>query len=392
MSMNRSRLFGVVPLAALALGVGLAAAAPASAAASGTFTPTGSMNLAHTQGRATLLTDGQVLVTGANGGGGAPGLPSPELYNPATGTWAVTGQMNTPRIDATATLLQNGQVLVAGGSGGSSNALASAELFNPATGTWSVTGSMSQGRSGLSNVGPSATLLPDGEVLIAGGQDANFNLLASAELYNPATGKFTPTGSMITPRTGQSATLLNNGQVLVAGGTNATAAAELYNPATGKFTATGSMSAARGGNAATLLPGGDVLVTQGSAAGLFAERYHPATGQWSSASTGLHVCISTQECQADSTATLLGTGNVLVAGGLVGLKSNPQTTATAMLYHPGTNTWTSTGSMTTARESQTGTLLPDGQVLMAGGTLFDHPSVGHPGLLEILASAELYTP
>jgi hypothetical protein len=132
---------------------------------------------------------------------------------------------------------------------------------------------------------------------------------------------------------------------------------------------------------------GDVLVTQGSAVGLFAERYHPATGQWSSASTGLHVCISTQECQSDSTATLLGTGKVLVAGGLVGLKPNPQTTATAMLYHPGTNTWTSTGSMTTGRESQTATLLPDGQVLMAGGTLFDHPHV-----LQILASAELYTP
>jgi hypothetical protein len=63
-----------------------------------------------------------------------------------------------------------------------------------------------------------------------------------------------------------------------------------------------------------------------------------------------------------------------------------------MLYHPGTNTWTSTGNMTTGRENHTATPLPDGQVLMAGGTLFDHPSPGHPGLLELLASAELYTP
>jgi hypothetical protein len=381
------RLSRAVTLAAAAAAVGLAAA-PATAATSGTFTATGSMHAAHTQGRATLLPDGEVLVTGANSGGGAA-LPSPELYNPAAGTWAVTGQMNTSRIDATATLLPDGQVLVAGGSGGGSNALSSAELYNPAAGTWSVTGSMRQGRSGLNGAGASATLLPDGQVLIAGGEDANFNTLSSAELYNPATGTFTPTGSMTTPRTGQSATLLNNGQVLFAGGTNATAAAaaELYNPATGKFTATGSMSAARGGNVGTLLPGGDVLVTQGSAAGLFAERYDPATGQWSNASTGLHVCISTQECQSDSTATLLGTGNVLVAGGLVGLVSNPQTTPTALLYHPATNTWTATGSMTTGRENQTATLLPDGQVLMAGGTLFDHPHV-----LQILASAELYTP
>ena len=385
--MFRTRLSSLLTLAAAAAAVGLAAAPGAVAAASGTFTATGSMHAGHTQGRATLLQNGQVLVTGANGGGGA-GLPSPELYNPATGTWAVTGQMNTPRIDATATLLPNGQVLVAGGSGGGSNALASAELYNPATGTWSVTGSMRKGRSGLNGAGASATLLPDGQVLIAGGEDANFNLLSSAELYNPATGKFTPTGSMTTGRVGQSATLLNNGQVLIAGGGGT--ATELYNPATGKFTPTGSMISAHGDNVGTLLPGGDVLVT--GKAQTFAELYDPATGQWSNASAGLPACLSNQECRQFSTATLLPTGNVLLAGGLVGLISNPQTTATALLYHPDTSTWTSTGSMTTGRENQTATLLPDGQVLMAGGTLFDHPSVGHPGVLQFLASAELYTP
>jgi WD40 repeat protein len=381
--MFRKRLVPLLTLAAAAAAAGLAAA-PATAAASGTFTATGSMHAGHTQGKATLLQDGQVLVTGANSGGAAP-----ELYNPATGTWAVTGQMNTPRIDATATLLPDGQVLVAGGSGGSSNALASAELYNPATGTWSVTGSMHQGRSGLNGAGASATLLPDGEVLVAGGEDANFNLLSSAELYNPAAGTWSVTGSMTTGRVGQSATLLNNGQVLMAGGSNATTA-ELYNPAIGKFTATGSMLTAHGSATGTLLPDGDVLVT--GRATDFAELYHPATGQWSNASTGLPVCIYTQECRLFSTATLLPTGNVLVAGGLVGLISNPQTTPTATLYNPATNTWTATGSMTTGRESQTATLLPDGQVLMAGGTLFDHPSTGHPGVLQLLASAELYTP
>ena len=139
-----------------------------------------------------------------------------------------------------------------------------------------------------------------------------------------------------------------------------------------------------------------MLVADGtSAAGTFAlssaELYHPATGQWSNASTGLGICGSNQECRSFSTATLLPTGNVLVAGGLVGLVSNPQTTATAMLHHPDTNTWTSTGSMTTGREGQTATLLPDGQVLMAGGTLYDHPSTGHPGVFMVLSSAELYT-
>ena len=384
--MSGLRLRYLIPLGALAAAVGLAAAPGAVAAASGTFTATGSMHAAHTQGKATLLQNGQVLVTGANGGGGA-GLPSPELYNPAAGTWSVTGQMNTPRIDAATALLQNGQVLAAGGTSATGTfAISSAELYNPATGTWSVTGSMHQGRSGINGAGASATLLPDGQVLIAGGEDANFNSLSSAELYNPATGKFTPTGSMTTALGDPSATLLNNGQVLMAEG----GVADLYNPATGKFTATGSMLSGHAAPVGTLLPDGDVLVTGKGA--VFAELYNPATGQWSNASTGLGLCNSNMECRQFSTATLLPTGNVLLAGGLVGLVSNPQTTPTAMLYNPATNAWTATGSMTTGRENQTATLLPDGQVLMAGGTLFDHPSTGHPGLLEILTSAELYTP
>jgi N-acetylneuraminic acid mutarotase len=385
------RVSRAVTLAAAATALGLAVA-PAAAATSGTFTATGGMHFAHTEGMATLLQNGQVLLTGGNSGGGAPALPSPELYNPASGTWTVTGQMNTPREDSAAALLSDGLVLVAGGTSQSGIvALSSAELYNPATGTWSVTGSLHQGRSGVAGDGdPSATLLPDGQVLVAGGEDANLDPLSSAELYNPATGTWSRTGSMTTPRAGQSATLLHSGQVLIAGGTGATAAAELYNPATGKFTATGSLSTPRGRNVATLLAGGDVLVTGRAQA--FAERYHPATGQWSNASTGLTACLSTMECRANSTATLLPTGNVLVAGGLVGLTSNPQTTATAMLYHPDTNTWTSTGNMTTPRENQTATLLKDGQVLMAGGTLFDHPSSGHPGVLQFLTSAELYTP
>ena len=327
-----------VTLVAAAAAVGLAAA-PAVAAVSGTFTPTGSMNAGHTHATATLLPDGQVLVAGGTS---------------VTGTFA----------------------------------LSSAELYNPATGAWSVTGSMRQGRSGLDGDDASATLLPDGQVLVAGGEDAKFNPLSSAELYHPATGTWSRTGSMTTPREGQPATLLNNGQVLMAGGGGGTA--DLYNPATGKFTPTGTMLSVHGSSVGTLLPGGDVLVTGKGQD--FAELYHPATGQWSNASTGLGTCEAIAECRSFSTATLLPTGNVLVAGGLVGLDQNPQTTATAMLYHPDTNTWTSTGSMTTGREHQTATLLPDGQVLMAGGTLFDHPSVGHPGLLQFLASAELYTP
>jgi len=380
--MPRLRLRYFVPLAVLALGACLPAAPALASPASGTWTATGNLNTARFDDTSTLLQNGEVLVAG--GSDDNTELASAELYNPASGTWSFTGSMTTPRAGQTATLLANGQVLVAG-AGGSTDT--SAELYNPATGTWALTGSMHTGREGQT-----ATLLDNGEVLIAGGlaSTSSFSVLPSAELYNPATGTWAVTGSMHTGRESQAATLLDNGQVLVEGGYNASAApvtsAELYNPATGTWTATGSMTTAREGQDATLLPGGDVLVTAGvqAASGPFAELYTPAAGRWSSA--GGTVCAADAACRIGSSATLLSNGDVLVAGGLEGLNSNPGSTATAMLYDPATGAWTSTGSLNTAREDQTATLLDNGQVLAAGGVNF----VKHK--FTQLASTELYTP
>jgi hypothetical protein len=131
-----------------------------------------------------------------------------------------------------------------------------------------------------------------------------------------------------------------------------------------------------------------VLVTAGiqAASGPFAEQYNPATGQWSAAAGGLAACATTTACRIGSSATLLGDGDVLVAGGIVGLNSHSGSTATAMLYDPAVNAWTATGSVNTAREDQTANLLPDGQALIAGGINFlDHQ-------VTFLTSAELYTP
>jgi hypothetical protein len=147
------------------------------------------------------------------------------------------------------------------------------------------------------------------------------------------------------------------------------------------------MAVPRSGQQATLLTGGKVLVTAGiEVSGPFAELYDPATGTWSAAAGGLTPCLASMYCRYNSTATLLGNGQVLVAGGLSGVASNPASTAAALLYNPAANTWTSTGSMTTAREDQTADLLPNGNVLVAGGLRFaSHKSTG-------LASTELYTP
>jgi hypothetical protein len=161
-------------------------------------------------------------------------------------------------------LLPNGQVLVTGGIGNGVNSLASAELYDPATGVWTATGSMATAR-----YNHTATLLPSGQMLVAGGiSEDGVNSLASAELYDPATGVWTATGSMATARTVHTATLLPNGQVLVAGGSEDfisgyLASAELFDPATGMWTDTGSMAAARGHHTATLLPNGQVLVAGG---------------------------------------------------------------------------------------------------------------------------------
>lgn len=114
--------------------------------------------------------------------------------------------------------------------------------------------------------GHTATLLPDGKVLIAGGMRRNQDFYKSAELYDPATGKFQPTGEMNQRRVGHVAVLLRSGKVLIAGGWighGTTDSAELYDPASAKFTAIGKMTALRGDPRATMLASGDVLITGG---------------------------------------------------------------------------------------------------------------------------------
>jgi len=183
-------------------------------------------------------------------------------------TWAFTGSMIYGRDSHTATLLPNGQVLVAGARGGDN----SAELYDPATGTWTATSSMTAGRSSHT-----ATLLANGRVLVVGGEGSSGSL-SSAELYDPASGTWTATGSLTTARQSHTATLLPNGQVLVAGGWNGgpLSSAELYNPASGTWTATNLLTTARYVHTATLLPNGQVLVAGGygssgylSSAGLY---------------------------------------------------------------------------------------------------------------------------
>jgi N-acetylneuraminic acid mutarotase len=185
-------------------------------------------------------------------------LPGPSA---TAATWTATGSMPNSHVNHTATLLPDGRVLMVGAYD-SDGAPASAELYDPSTGSWKATGDMTRGRAEHT-----ATLLLDGRVLVAGGGDSGTARTNTAELYDPSTGSWTATGDMTEARSGHTATLLPDGRVLVAGagGDNgvASATAELYDPRTGTWTATANMMERHSYHTSTLLPDGTVLVAGG---------------------------------------------------------------------------------------------------------------------------------
>jgi hypothetical protein len=226
-------------------------------ASTGPWQATGSMVVARWGHTATLLPNGQVLVTGGASVRGI--LASAEVYDPATGAWRTTGTMTRARIWHTATLLPNGKVLVTGGNG-ASGAPSSAEVYDPATGTWSATGPLTMARRDHT-----ATLLPSGQVLVTGGYGSS-SALASTEVYDPATKSWSATGPLAVARYYHTATLLPSGQVLVTGGfglDDELASAEVYNQETEGWSRTGPLAVPRRDHTATLLPYGHVLIAGG---------------------------------------------------------------------------------------------------------------------------------
>jgi WD40 repeat protein len=233
--------------------------------------------------------------------------------------------------------------------------------------------------------GHTATLLPNGKLLVSGGDaGAGLRPLSSAELYDPAAQTWAPTGSLTTPRNGHTATLLLNGKVLVAGGSSDgqvvfLSSAELYDLTTGTWTATGQMISARSTHTATLLPNGWVLVVGGqnnNSTFASAELYDPATGTWKA--TG-----AMMDGRASHCAALLPDGKVLVAGGFDGgFTSFIVTLSSAEFYDSASGICTGHSDLNTAREFPTATLLPKGEVLIVAG--YDDNASGW------ISSAEIY--
>jgi hypothetical protein len=369
-----------------------------------------------------------------------------ELYNPGSNAFDCTGlggvnpqtgycnnTLIQARLNATVVGLPNGQILIAGGNGpgavGSTVCLATAELYNPATISFTGTGSMTDAH--CFHVG--AALLQNGQVLITGGEDATGNQVATADLYDPASGTFSCgnlggvnsatnycNSTMTDARYLHTATTMNNGQVLIAGGndgSNTLATAELYDPASGTFGCTGlgglnsktgfcqnTMTDSRLYHTATLIKSGPAAGQVLIAGGMDNSGVILQTAELFQPSASMFICVNGAGAQAPlcnpslnsarylHTATYLdptyvhgpNAGSILIAGGenVAGTVLN-----SAELYNPALGAFTVTGNMTDSRAFHIARLITTGphagNVLIAGG-------IDNSG--NTLSTAELYNP
>ncbi|GGU12229.1 DUF6603 domain-containing protein [Streptomyces lateritius] len=352
---------------------------------------------------AVLLSGGRVLLAGGADSAGAAVTDS-TLFDPVTGTWTPADRLKTGRRLHTLTRLRDGRVLAYGGLGADGTALSSPELYDPLAARWTAGPASTPPRP--VRYGHCATLLETQKVLVTGGTGARGQgvaALPSAELYDPATGQWNGAKPMTDARTGHQAVKLRTGRVLVIGGALLTgrgraalAQCELYDPATGAWTPTGSLTTARVGHQATLLPDGRVLVTGGDTpagrpggtyrAGSLdsAEIYDPTTGAWTLAARmpggrGRH------------RAVLLPTGKVLVLGGTGGPRCHAGY-RDAATYDPAANAWSATGALAAGRWDFTALALADGRVLAAGGRVLTGAAAPGQGGDVLTAAAEIFTP
>jgi N-acetylneuraminic acid mutarotase len=341
-----------------------------------TWSFAGGQVLSRQQHTATRLVDGRILVVGGQGSAYSttlPDLKSAQIYDPSTATWSATGSLTTGRFDHTATLLNDGRVLITGGLTPVNVTTNTCEIWDPATGIFTVVAPMILNAAGRRS--HTATLLPDGKVLVTGGRDSALptNFIASAEVYDPALNTWSaPTGTqpaMSSVRFYHTATLAG-GKVVVIGGktsnSTVTSSVDIYDPVAQSFTPLTALGLARGFHTATLLNTGKILVTGGQTTGpisLFAtntaELYDP-TGAGATTPTTANLASAL----TNHVAVLLPDGRVLITGG-----NNAPPVTQSELYDPTADSFTVTGPLSAGRYFFTANLLSDGSVMITGGAL-----------------------
>ncbi len=347
--------------------------------------------------RATELQDGRVLLTG-----GATKIweitNTVDIYDPSDNSITPAAPMTVRRWSHTATALSDGRVLVVGGRthispffGG--EVLATAEIYDPATDTWTQT----PGDLNVPRRSHSATLLPDGRVLIVGGGDSASTSsslpIGEVEVFDPATGMFTVVGSLLTPRKAHSAVLLNDGTVLIAGGSSGkgnlfpTTSAEIYDPITNTSTEVGPMNFPHLAQNGAKMRDGRVLL-----AGSFDNPDHEGSGIitedseiYDPISQTFTVVDPMTMPRIDIGGLLLLDGTVLVAGGVATGDFPTVFHSSSEVFDPFENQWHVSGLMSTGRDEFSGLVLDNGRVLISGGFNLD------PGP-TLLDTIEIYTP
>ncbi len=331
-------------------------------------------------------------------GGGVTETPPVFLTSPQ-GSRVEALAMTTARANAAATRLRDGRVLICGGTatGQVGGVLSSAELYDPVARTFTPTGSMTVPRAGQT-----ITMLRDGRVLLTGGvQNVGFrSQLSSAEIYDPAAGRFSATGSMSVPREGHTATMLRDGTVLIVGGSDngihTLDSAEIFDPSIGTFSRAGHLHQPRVAHVAALLGTGKVLIAGGGRGGMpsgyisydTAEMYDPSTRSFTA------VRAHMKSDRVGAAAVKLNDGRALIVGGKSGRVvtsrnrnlSSLTPLNTAEIFDPESGTFIRTGDMSAPHYLATATMLDNGNVLVVGGWTIRGP------LVVGMRDAEVYQP
>jgi len=335
-----------------------------------------------------MLTSGKVLLIG---GKTSPGTDTAtvDVFDPATSTMSAAAPMGTARNGHSATLLPNGKVLVAGGDVAPNGAtLASAELYDPTKNTWAPAAATNQARAHHAGI-----LMGNGKVFVTGGDGGLQTPIPSgSEVYDPGTNTWTAAQTFYGLRPyGPTATVLSDGRVLVYGGVEQVQpgnAAEFWDPATGQAGFDRFIGPSTAYSTTALLADGTVIIVGGE------ESYNPtgAVNTTTIFDPAKETCPGA--CQdstwsagppmnvghCEHTMTTLHSGLILVAGGRCGTS---ESIAVAEIYEQVGKKWWPAATMQQARGFHTAVLLPDGRVLVAGGTLIGG---------AITATTEIYTP